>query len=296
MDDILVTGATGTTGRTLLDALAARGVRARAMVRRAEAGRDLAGVADAVLADFDDERSLAAALHGVRRAYLVTPSSHSAERQQVRFVELAAANGLEQVVLLSQLGADEDSPVRYLRYHAAVERRVRELGLGHTFLRPNLYLQALLGFRESIVGEGRFYAAIGDARVSAIDVRDIAAVAAVALTENGHLGRTYTLTGPSPVTHAEIAAALGAAIGRPVTFVDVPKEVFADGLRQVLPPWQVAGTLEDYDHYRRGEAAFVTSDVADVTGHAPRDVATFARDHAAVLLGDGAPDTTAGGR
>jgi uncharacterized protein YbjT (DUF2867 family) len=89
-----------------------------------------------VVADFDDRPSLEAALEGVTRAYLVTPSSAAAEEQQVRFVEVAGEAGVEQIVLLSQLAADEGSPVRFLRYHAVVERRIRDLGLGFTFLRP----------------------------------------------------------------------------------------------------------------------------------------------------------------
>lgn len=170
--------------------------------------------------------------------------------------------------------------MRFLRWHAAVERRIRELGIGFTFLRPNLYFQGLLAFAPSIAAEGRFFAPIGDGRVSAVDVRDIAAVAAVALTEPGHAGRTYTVTGPAAITHEEIAAALSTALGREITFVDAPPEVFAERLGGVLPAWQVGGLLEDYVHYARGEAAAIYPTVAEVTGQQPRDVGQFARDYA----------------
>jgi uncharacterized protein YbjT (DUF2867 family) len=101
------------------------------------------------------------------------------------------------------------------------------LGIAHTFLRPNLYFQGLLVFAGSIATEARFYAPIGDATVSAVDVRDIAEVAAAALTEAGHEGATYDLTGPAAITHAQIAAALTSVLGRDITFVDVPPEAFA---------------------------------------------------------------------
>jgi len=278
---VLVTGATGTTGSALIQALSERGVQVRAMVRRAEdAGRVGANPESAVVADFDDPDSLVAAVHGVARAYLVTPSSEAAEAQQTRFAEIAANAGVEHLVKLSQYAADEASPVRFLRYHAAVERRIRELGLGFTFLRPNLYFQGMLAFSRSIATDGRFFAPIGDARISAVDTRDIADVAAAALTEQGHAGQTYTITGPAAITHGEIAAALSRATGREVTFVDVPPEAFADSLRGMLPPWQVDGLVEDYAHYARGEAETVHSTVAEVTGHQPRDVDQFARDYA----------------
>jgi uncharacterized protein YbjT (DUF2867 family) len=136
-ETILVTGATGNTGSSLLSALEGRGVSVRAMIRSAgDEERVATNSATPVVADFDDRPSLEAALEGVTRAYLVTPSSAAAEEQQVRFVEVAGEAGVEQIVLLSQLAADEGSPVRFLRYHAVVERRIRDLGLGFTFLRP----------------------------------------------------------------------------------------------------------------------------------------------------------------
>ena len=126
---ILVTGATGNTGRALVDALARRGALVRAMVR-AEADRaKLPAGVPAVVADFDDLASIAAALEGADRAYLVTPSSERAEEQQRRFADLAAKAGLRHLVVLSQLASDEHSPVRFLRYHAAVEQHVRDLGI-----------------------------------------------------------------------------------------------------------------------------------------------------------------------
>ena len=279
---ILVTGATGNTGAALLPLLEARGAPVRAMVRGAAGGARLAATsAIPVVADFDDPESVAAALHGITRVYLVTPSSPTTEAQQIRFVEIAARSGVEQLVLLSQLGANEASPVRFLRYHAAVERRIRELGLGSTFLRPNLFMQGLFAFQRPIAEQSAFVAPIGEARVSLVDVRDIAAVAAVVLTEPGHLGRTYTLTGPQAITHADIATALSLALGRPVAFRDATPEAFAAALAATgMPPWQVDGTLEDYAHYRRGEAALVSPAVRDVTGAAPRDIDTFARDYA----------------
>jgi len=282
---ILVTGATGNTGRPLVEALVRLEAPVRAMVRdRASQARLPDGVQVAV-ADFGDPASLAAALDGAGQAYLVTPSSEQAEAQQKRFADLAAQAGVRHLVVLSQLAAAEDSPVRFLRYHAAVERHVRDLGIGYTFLRPNLFFQGLLALAKPIAAESRFFAPIGDAPVSAVDVRDIADVAAASLTQPGHEGAIYTLTGPAAITHAEMAAALSAALGREITFMDVPPEAFAASLHGILPPWQVEGLLEDYAHYRRGEAAAVSPAVAEVTGHQARDVAQFARDYAPAFSG-----------
>lgn len=282
---ILVTGATGNTGATLVDLLLARGAHVRAMVRQPADGARWAGRGvEVVTANFDDVDSLARALDGARAAYLITPSSSRAEQQQVRFAEATARAGVAHLVKLSQLAADLASPVRFLRYHAAVERRIRELGdelgLEYTFLRPNLFFQGLLAMARPIREYSRLVAPIGAARVSAVDVRDIAAVAAVALTEPGHTGATYTITGTAAVTHAEIAAAIATATDRDVNFEDIEPEAFAMMLRGVLPDWQVDGLLEDYAHYARSEAAEVSATVEQVTGCSPRSVARFAADHA----------------
>lgn len=164
MKPVLVTGATGSTGSALVKLLSQRDVLVRLMVRReVDVTRVDAMPESVVVADFDDSESVTAALHGIGRAYLITPSSEKAEAQQTRFAEIAAKAGVQQLVKLSQFAADEASPVRFLRWHASVERRIRELGIGFTFLRPNLYFQGLLAFSRSIAKESRFFAPIGDA-------------------------------------------------------------------------------------------------------------------------------------
>jgi uncharacterized protein YbjT (DUF2867 family) len=279
---VLVTGATGNTGRPLLRFLEGRRVTVRAMLRRdADPARLGDSTATIVVGDFDDPDSLAAAMGGVTSAYLVTPSSADAEAQQIRFAEHAAMAGVTHLVKLSQLGADAESPVRFLRYHARVEQRIRDLGIGYTFIRPNLYFQGLLGFAKLIAKTGRFFAPIGDARVSAVDVRDVAAVATIALTEPGHIDKTYTVTGPAAITHAEMARAIGEATKREVGFVEVPPAQFAAALQQLgMPEWQIEGLLEDYAHYQRGEAAMVTNAVLATTGAKAREVRRFAEDYA----------------
>lgn len=278
--DILITGATGATGAALLTALAARGTAPRVMVREPAQAARFPGHEVAV-ADFDGP--LDAALDGVDAAYLVTPSSERAAERQIRFADAAVTAGVRRLVVLSQYAARPDSPVRFLRWHAEVEAHLATLPVETVVLRPNLFLQGLLSFAGQIAATGRFGAPIGDAAVSAIDVRDIAAVAAATLVEPGHAGATYTLTGPRAVTHAEIADALRAATGRPVAFDDVPPAAFAEALAAYLPPWQLEGLVEDYAHYARGEAATVDPAVEQVTGRPAIDLATFARDHAAAF-------------
>ncbi len=279
---ILVTGATGNIGGELVKQLVAHNVPFRAMVRKPEDVEALSGKAgiEAVVGDFDDEQSVSKALSGVERAFLLTPSSERAETQQKTFVDLASRAGVGHIVKQSQWAADAASPVRFLRYHAAVEEKIRASGIAYTFLRPNLFTQGLLGFRDTIIGQDKFFAAIGEAEISAVDTRDIAAVAAASLTEEGHAGKVYNLTGPEALSHAEMAEKLSAALGRPIHFVDIPPDALQNMLLQVgFPDWQAEGLVEDYAHYARGEAAVVTDDIEETTGKAPRTFDAFAHDY-----------------
>lgn len=280
---ILITGATGNIGQELTKAVSKRGIRFRAMVRDSKRETELAALpgAEIIAGDFNDAHSLAAALRGIERAFLLTPSSEQAEAQQLRFVGEAKKAGVRHIVKLSQLAADEHAPVRFLRYHAVVEKAIRESGVDFTFLRPNLFMQGLLSFRSTIAQSGQFFAPIGEARISVVDVRDIAAVAAAALTEAGHAGQTYTLTGPESLTHTDMATELSHALSRSITFVDITPEVMRATLEQIgFPAWQADGLIEDYAHYSRNEAAAVATGVRDATGQAPRSFAQFAQDYA----------------
>ena len=282
---LLITGATGNIGTELTKLLAAQGQPFRAMVRNpddqsAQALRALAG-AEVVAGDFNDAVSLDQALAGIERAFLLTNSTAQAENQQLRFVAAARQAGVRHLVKQSQWAARADSPVRFLRYHAAVEQAIRATGLAYTFLRPNLFMQGLLAFKDAVKKQGQIFAPIGEAKISAVDVRDIAAAAAASLTEDGHENKIYDLTGPAALTHAEMAAELAAALGRPVAFVDVTSADLQHYLLQTgMDPWQAEGLLEDYAHYYLGEAAEVAPGVRQATGQLPRDFATFAHDYA----------------
>jgi len=284
---ILITGATGNNGSALVKQLSARGVPMRAFVRNLAHAQTVAlpGV-EMVEGDFAKPETFTRALEGVERLFLLMPSSSDVEVQQRHFVDAAKRSGVKHIVKLSQFAADEHAPGRFQRYHGAVEHYIRDSGIAFTFLRPNLFMQGLLNFRSVIASGGALCLSAGNARVSIVDVRDIASVVVMVLCEPGHEGKTYDITGPQALTHAEMAERLSEALGRRIAYVDIP----ADAMRQVLldlniPSWQAEGLVEDYEHYRRGEAAAITTTVRDITGAEPRTFQQFARDYAAEFGG-----------
>lgn len=284
--NIFVTGATGSVGAQLIQKLGSLNQQVKALTRRGLQPAALHGIAhaEAVTGDLADPASFEAALQGVEKAFLLTNSSEQAENLQLNFVEAAHRAGVKHIVKLSQIAASESSPVRFLRYHAKVENRIKELDFNYTFLRPNLYMQGLLGFKEYIRDKSQFFASIGNARVSAVDVRDIAAVAAACLTETGHENKIYDITGPEPLSHQQMADVFSRVLGKPIQFIDVIPDQMQAGLRAAgFPQWQVDGLIEDYAHYARGEAAGVCNTVETVTGKSPICFEQFVVDYSAIF-------------
>lgn len=226
------------------------------------------------------------ALDGVDRLFLLIPSSSEVEQQQRNFVDAAKRSKVRRLVKVSQLAADEHAAGRFQRYHAAVEKQILKSGIPYTFLRPNLFMQGLLNCRSTISSEGAFYAPAGDAKVSIVDVRDIASIAARALTEWRHAGKTYDITGPEALTHAEMAQQLSKVVGKQITYVDVSPGAMREALlRFGMPAWQADGLVEDYDHYRLGEAPAVSSTVRDLTGKDATSFSQVAKDYANSFVG-----------
>ena len=287
---ILITGATGNVGTELVKRLARRGEKVRAFVRRGSTrgAIPVRGV-EFVEGDFNEPASFLPALAGIDRLFLLIPSREHVERQQKEFVDAAKQSGVRQIAKLSQLGANEKARARFPRYHGAVESYIVKSGIGYTFLRPNLFMQALLNFRSAIASAGVLYAPAGNSRVSIVDVRDIAAVAERILTEPGHEGKVYDITGPEALTHGEMAATLSHRLGRTIKHVDIAPTAFREALLSVgLPHWQVEGVVEDYEQYRNGEASAIASTVRDVTGEGARTFGPFAEEYAMKFLGQAA--------
>ncbi|WP_419802773.1 SDR family oxidoreductase [Mucilaginibacter sp.] len=276
--EILITGATGTIGSEICRQLSKLKIPFKAMSRSAKDAKPIAELegAEIIIADFNDPESLKNALKGIRQAFLLTSSSEKTEQLQLNFVAAAKKAGLEHLVKLSQLHADENSPVRFLRYHAVVENAIKDAKINYTFLRPNLFMQGLLGFKDPIIYQSKFFATVGNAKISLIDIRDIASVAVECLQGNTHYNKTYDLTGPESLTHYEIADKFSDALSKKVEYVNVDDKQMVSALRSAgFPDWQADGLIEDYAHYARGEAEKVSNNVLEITGNEPRSFDSF---------------------
>ena len=280
---ILLTGATGTVGRHLVLELRTASVPFRVLARDPAKARAALGPVDAVAGDLSRPETLAAALKGVDATFLLSPLEPALASWEAGFARAAKAAGVRRLVKLSALGAKPLAKTAIARWHGDAEEEVRRSGVPFIFLRPAAFYQNLLQNAASL-RRGTLAAPMGTARVAMVDARDVAAAAAAALTGNVRDGETLTLTGPTPQTYAELAAAFAEATGRPVHYSDVEPAAALRGMLEAgAPAWLADAVLELAADFREGRADLATSDVRLSTGREPTPFSRFLRDHASAF-------------
>ena len=283
---ILVTGATGNNGQELVRQLTALEQRVRALVRDASDSAKLKGLnVELAAGDFEQPKTLDAALRGADQAFLLTPVAERFIQWQKDFVQAAHRAGVKHLVKFSGMGAGFDTKSELLRLHYQTDVVLRDSGVPFTILQPNSFYQNTLSFVATIKSQGRFYLPLKNALQSMVDIRDICAVAAKVFTSSGHEGKTYVITGPEALTFQQVAEKLSLVLGRRIEYVDVPPSAPADGMRQSgMPEWNVRTVTELLGYFASGAAATVTDTIPRLLGRPAVSFEQFAKDHRAVFM------------
>jgi uncharacterized protein YbjT (DUF2867 family) len=276
---IVVTGATGNIGKALVEQLTSTGAKVRVVARDPAKASKSGG--EVVKGDLSDPKSLEAAFKGADELFLLAAAGPDMAKQEKNAIEAAKKAGVKHVVLLSTAGADASSPVKLAQWHAASEQALKDSGLKWTILQPNYFIQNFFMQAGTIKGDGAFYAPLKQGKVAMVDVRDIAAVAAKALTSGGHEGKTYYLSGPAALGFDEVAAIFGKRLGKTVKYVDVPPADFKKSLVGAgVPEWFATDFVALYDAFSKGYGSAVSTSVKDVTGKPARDFDSFVAESA----------------
>lgn len=286
---ILVIGATGNIGGKVLALLRDAGEKVRA-VTRDPARADLPADVDVVAADLSRPETLPAALDGVQKVFLMSLGANKATHDQ-NLVLKARQAGVKHVVQLSTLGVEtaedaESDPLGW--WHLVAESALRDTGLPWTILRPNGFMSMTLNWAQSIRTDGVARSPIADIPEAIVDPRDIAEVAVRALTESGHEGRIYKLTGPEALTAPQQVEVLASVLGRPLRFEQVS---LADQRAMMLRFYSeetVDGVMRSIEHHleHAGDLPGTIFDgIPTVLGRQPRTFRQWAEDHAHLFRG-----------
>lgn len=285
MPRVLVTGATGTFGGEVVRQLLAKGVAVRVLVRDSAKARRLSGALEVVVGDFDRAEALDAALTGIERVFLASFDSPRQAALQRQVLAAAKRHGVRHVARISTTNVQKLRHLPIFAWHYEGERQLERSGLGFTHLRAHWVMQNFLPSSTATpVVDGAIRLPAGTGRVHFVDARDVAAVAAVVLTEPGHEGQAYELTGAEALTHAEVAATLSAAAGRAIAYENISPAAYAQerGAQGWSQP-AIETMLALFSLIRDGLDVDASGAIAKVTGRAPISFREFARDYAATF-------------
>jgi (4-alkanoyl-5-oxo-2,5-dihydrofuran-3-yl)methyl phosphate reductase len=273
---ILITGATGHIGKELVPLLLPHGQPIRVLVRDPKKVAQLEPCIERAVGDWNQPESLVEAMKGVERVFLVTFE----KQQDLNVIEVAKRAGVRHIVKLSTLEATEHK-IQVGKWHYEREELIRASGLDWTFLRPGMFMSNSIDWwAESIKGQGSvFFPGGKKGKVAPVDPRDVAKVAAVALTQPGHRGQAYELTGSELFTIGEMVQVIAKVLGKPIQYMDIPPiaaKLFM--LKTGMDKMLVNALMEMLASLRRNEGAIVTDTVERITGQAPRSFEGWCRE------------------
>lgn len=279
---ILITGASGNVGSEVLKQAAAARLPVRATYQSAEKARSAPAGVETALLDYNKPETIRAALRGIETAFLVGPPTANVAELEGRFVDEAKKAGVKRIVKLSAMGGRS---AIFPGLHRDSEEKIQASGVPFTFLQPNGFMQNFINYNAATIqGQSAFYGAQGKGAVSHIDIRDIGAAAVQVLSERGHEGKAYPLTGPEALSNEQAAEKLSRALGRPIRYVDLA----ANDMKQAMlgagmPEWSANAVLDLQRMYREGGASAVDPTLPRLLGRPAISFDQFARDYASAF-------------
>lgn len=286
----LVTGASGQLGGRVMELLLEAG--AGPLIATTRSVGKLASLSgrgvDVRAADFNEAAGLTQAFSGAARMVMISTDDLEAGKRLAAHklaIEAAKTAGIRHIVYTSLTNPGPESPITFAIDHRETEAMLASSGIAHTILRNNLYTDLQLMSAPQAIQSGQLVAAAGQGKAGYVTREDCARAAVAALLKEAET-RTYDITGPALVGHAELAAILSDVAGKPVTYVPISVDDLKAGMLAHGLPEVMATAFASFDTaIAKGDLAVASSAVMDLTGSAPMSVADFLRNNKAALLG-----------
>jgi uncharacterized protein YbjT (DUF2867 family) len=282
---ILVTGGTGRVGSEVIKALVKRGANVRALVRKQDGSATLPKGVETFVGDLIDPVAVGKALEGVDKLYLLNAVVADELTQGLIAYDLAKKMKLNQVVYHSVFKVEAFKDVPHFASKLAIESALREFHVPFTIIRPNYFYQNDISLKDVLMNAGVYPMPLGTPGVSAVDTRDIAEAAAIALTSDGHMGKTYNLNGPEILSGTKIASIWSEAMGKEIRYPGEILDAFEEQMRNSAPSWSAFDIRMMFQGYLERGFVAESGDVETLTkllGHVPRRYEDFARETAAM--------------
>lgn len=283
-ETILLTDPTGTVGNAVIKRLASLGQNIlRVAVDSKYKVSKIKHADEIAIIDNTKPETIADALHNVDRIFLRIPPTVDMVSISSNFIKEAKKNGVKFIVKLSAMGANVEPGYLSGRSHREVEKIIEESEIPFAFLRPNSYMQNFTTRSgQTVKNQNVISLPAGNAKVSFVDARDVAAVTAEILTGNGsnHLNKVYDITGPEALSHDQVAEILSKETGHPISYINISEEDLRDKLNNMgVDGWFIDNALELYAMYRLGHRSRETTVIEQITGQKPTSFSQFASDY-----------------
>jgi uncharacterized protein YbjT (DUF2867 family) len=278
---ILVTGGTGKVGSEVIKELSKRGAKVRALVRKMGPDTQVPQGVEFVVGDLLDPVSVQKALSGVEKLYLLNGVSADELTQGLIAYGLAKRLKLKHVVYHSVFKAEQFKDVPHFASKVVIESALRHFDIPYTIIRPNYFIQNDLTLKDALMGPGIYPMPLGAPGISVVDIRDIAEAAAIALTTDGHFGKSYNLNGPALLSGAGAASIWGKVLRKEIRYTGEAMDPFEEQMRQKAPSWMAYDFRMMFQGYLERGFAAEEGDVEILTrllGHPPRRYEDFAQE------------------
>jgi len=278
---ILVTGGTGKVGAEVVRELQKRNADIRMLVRK-EGAPTPKGV-EVAIGDLLDPVSIQKALRGVDKLYLLNAVLPDELTQGLIAYDLAKRLKLKHIVYHSVFRVDHFKDVPHFASKLAIENALREFDVPFTIIRPNYFSQNDATIQDALTKAGIYPMPLGQVGISTVDVRDIAEATAIALTSDGHFGKTYNLNGPEVLSGPKIASIWSGLLGKEIRYTGDDMDALEEQMRTRMPSWSAFDIRMMFQGYLERGFAAEPGDIdtlTDLLGHAPRRYEDFARETA----------------
>ena len=278
---ILLTGATGKTGSATAIELSNLNVPFRALIRSEEKRGEIEALGgEVIIGSAEDRENIDQAMIGIEKLLIILPNCENQLEMEMQLVDSAKAEGVQHIVYMSSVEADEECISPIPKLHWDTEVYIKNSGMQWTMIKPNFYMQNFVGSAKTIIEQNKFFLPMSEGRTGMIDTRDVGKVIAKVLSEEGHEGQSYQITGPEILSFYDVAEKFSSVLRREVLYVDMPMDAYKNILSQFLTnQWHLDSVIDLFGGIAEGGIEYKTDTFEELIGTPPRSLEDFIEEH-----------------
>ena len=282
---ILITGATGKTGSAAVQELSNRNIPFRVLIRNEEKLNQITDMGgEVIIGAIEDDSALNQAMEGVQKALVLLPNSEQQLFLEKKVVDAALEANVQHIVKMSSMEAVPEATSPIPKLHMQSENYIKNSGMNWTMIKPNFFMQNLLGSGKTIVEQNKFFLPMGEGKAGMIHTKDVGTVIAKVLSEDGHEGQNYEVTGPEILSFHDVAEIFSKVLGKPVDYINVPIDEYKKTLSQFLTnQWHLDSVIDLFKDIAEGGIEDKTDTFQDLIGKSPCSLEQFIQEYSFVF-------------